>query len=220
MDLLLCMSEAYFEESWAQKMADRKDTETLDLRGLDGCRCYCDESSASVIRKAISPFNPEGRHWIDTGDYHYITLFWLEKITEPFDLLLLDNHPDDQAPAFGDGLLSCGGWVKKACGTIPLLGDVFWNTCVRPSSRPLYISIDLDVLSSDWARTDWSQGEMCPEELENMLMSAFRGRRVIGVDICGGLTTEKGAVPRDLRLNASIRGRLLEILEKLSISCS
>lgn len=38
---------------------------------------------------------------------------WVERVKEPFRLLVFDNHTDMQLPAFG-GLLSCGGWIASA----------------------------------------------------------------------------------------------------------
>jgi len=218
MDVLLCLSGAYFDELWAPKMVSSAGASVLDLRSLEGTCCYCDALAEASLKEAIAPYGPEGRHWIDTGDYHYLSLLWMEKVDVPFDLLLLDNHPDDQAPAFGSGILSCGGWVKRAKETLPLLGEVFWNRDVPPSSRPLYISLDTDVLSPEWARTDWSQGEMTLDSLLQILSAAAANRRVIGIDICGGLTLEKGAAPQDLQTNVSTRERLLEFLNGLSIS--
>ena len=40
-------------------------------------------------------------------------LLWMEKITEPFSLVLFDRHPDTQRPSFGD-ITSCGGWVRSS----------------------------------------------------------------------------------------------------------
>ena len=53
-----------------------------------------------------------------------MTRLWLEKIREPFQLLVLDNHTDMQLPAFG-GILSCGGWIAHALETQPYLKKVF-----------------------------------------------------------------------------------------------
>ena len=53
-----------------------------------------------------------------------MTRLWLEKIGEPFQLLVLDNHTDMQLPAFG-GILSCGGWIAHALETQPYLKKVF-----------------------------------------------------------------------------------------------
>ena len=52
-----------------------------------------------------------------------MTRIWLEKISEPFELLVFDNHTDMQPPAFG-GLLSCGGWIYDSIMELPLLKKV------------------------------------------------------------------------------------------------
>ena len=50
---------------------------------------------------------------------------------------------------------------------------------------PFYISLDKDVLSRHFARTNWSQGELSLPVLEHLMGSMLQSRRVIGVDICG-----------------------------------
>ncbi len=148
-------------------------------------------------------------HCIGTGDYHYVSLFWLERVSEPFLLVLFDHHPDDQPAAFGADLLSCGGWVADA-RRLPMLRSDVWirDAADFPALRtlpdlPLYLSVDLDVLSEDYARTDWDQGRMTLDELSGALRELTASRRILGVDLCGGHTLEKGASPEDLALNAS-----------------
>ncbi|MBQ9185031.1 MAG: arginase family protein [Bacteroidales bacterium] len=63
-------------------------------------------------------------NFIDSGDYHYVSALMLEGIREPFSLVLLDNHPDMQSPAFGGDILSCGGWVRWALERMPMLQRV------------------------------------------------------------------------------------------------
>ena len=72
-----------------------------DFSGLEGSCCYCSGEAGAEMRKRISALPLEAVHYIGTGDYHYQTLFWLERIGRPFALLLIDNHPDDQPGAFG-----------------------------------------------------------------------------------------------------------------------
>lgn len=33
-----------------------------------------------------------GIHFLDSGNYHYVTKLWLDQVKEPFDLLVLDHH--------------------------------------------------------------------------------------------------------------------------------
>lgn len=209
----------------------------FDFRDLEGTGCYCDAEAGAVLARAARDFGPEGVHWIDTGDFHYISKFFLDAVGEPFELLLLDHHSDRQESAFG-GILSCGSWVAEALASNPNLKSVVsigpqeGASSAAPESSelevtpggvpglrdtasstelPLYISIDLDVLDPEVFATNWDQGSMSAEQLEETL-SAFRARRILGVDICGGLTSEKGATPATLYRNFSYRRRLTAFL--------
>ena len=94
-----------------------------ELSDLSGCNCYCDAEASDRIRKKIQAFTGKGLHFIDSGNYHYMTRLWLEKLQIPFRLLVFDNHTDMQPPAFG-GLLSCGGWIAVSLEELPLLQEV------------------------------------------------------------------------------------------------
>lgn len=189
------------------------ETRFSDYQQIAGSRCYCSEDAGNEIRRMISAMPLHAVHYIGTGDFHYQTLFWLERITEPFALVLLDNHPDDQPGAFGEELLSCGNWVLHA-RRLPMLRSFSWvrkpddfSQGMLPDGLPLYISVDLDVLSREFAHTDWDQGEMSLQELVSILgdIPASGGHRIIGVDICGGTAPEKGGTDADMELNTSTR---------------
>lgn len=94
-----------------------------ELSDLSGCNCYCDAEASDRIRKEIQAFTGKGLHFIDSGNYHYMTRLWLEKLQIPFRLLVFDNHTDMHPPAFG-GLLSCGGWIAASLEELPLLQEV------------------------------------------------------------------------------------------------
>ena len=94
-----------------------------ELSDLSGCNCYCDAEASDRIRKEIQAFTGKGLHFIDSGNYHYMTRLWLEKLQIPIRLLVFDNHTDMQPPAFG-GLLSCGGWIAASLEELPLLQEV------------------------------------------------------------------------------------------------
>ena len=221
--------------------------ETVDLSSLEGTNCYCDAAAAGAIRSAISGLPVRALHWLDTGDYHYLSRFWLEKAAgelgdDPFALVLFDHHPDMQEPAFG-GVLSCGGWARDAFLGIPnltqvlLVGinpdleveilDLVFDGVLAVTSEdlrhtgdglsqdvlemfsllepriPVYISIDKDVLTKDYARTDWDQGCMTLPQLEQAVRLAASGHRLIGSDVCGGLVRGKGGGDGDFAVNLS-----------------
>jgi hypothetical protein len=92
----------------------------IDCQDISGTDCYCDEIAEEEIKSRLTGIGPEGIHFLDSGNYHYLTLFFLQKLPEdqPFELILFDNHPDSKEPAFGD-ILSCGGWVRKAWEKVP-----------------------------------------------------------------------------------------------------
>ena len=237
-----------------------------DFSALEGTNCYCSDESAAQIRQAISGLPLCAVHRIGTGDYHYVSLFWLERVTEPFTLILFDNHPDDQPTAFSPDTLSCGSWVAEA-RKLPFCQDVIWirqasvsrdffqserplypgrhvresvaarghvnggtagaagggmseakirRTCLPEIREPLwpnkvYLSIDLDVLSEEYARTDWDQGTMTLEELVKAIEEIKASSHILGVDICGGLTPQRGATDDDLALNSRTETSIISV---------
>jgi hypothetical protein len=191
----------------------------LSFSDLDGTECYCDEAAAEVIRRRIKPYPAEALHWIDGGDYHYVTKFWLEKLRRPFDLILLDHHSDDQPSAFGGGLLSCGGWVADARRDLPLLRGSLWISQypgpALQSGRPVYLSIDKDILSTEEARTNWDQGTMTLPQLEDILRTVAASRELLGIDVCGGLSLSKGACGKDVDINRRADEKLQAFLVSL-----
>ena len=190
-EFTIALSGMFGDEGWERGTL-------VDLSHLEGTCCYCAGESADAIRKQLGDIPENAIHYIDGGDYHYLTLFFLEKIKEPFQLLLLDNHPDDQPPLLGEGLLSCGSWVAEA-KKLENLKKVFWNS--RPDEDiPVYVSIDLDFLDRNYARTNWDQGTASPETAKSLIPKEF-----IGADICGGITKSQGGTPEDFRINAATR---------------
>ena len=96
----------------------------VDCSSLQGTNCYCDEEARKKLRELIRPYPMEGLHYIDSGNYHYVTELWLEKAQEPFVLVVFDHHTDMQ-PSMFDQLLSCGCWVKQVIDTNPYVKKVF-----------------------------------------------------------------------------------------------
>lgn len=184
------------------------DVVNADFSSLEGTCCYCSAESAALIRQQISATPLRALHLIGTGDYHYVSLFFLERIADPFELVLYDHHPDDQAAAFGGELLSCGSWVREA-RRLPMLGASYLvrhSTDLHnlsPGGLPVYISLDLDVLSPEYARTDWDQGDLTLKELQLSLDELAGRREIVGADICGGITRAQGGTDADIALNRS-----------------
>ena len=181
-------------------------------REMEGTNCYCDAAAREQVLSGLPAVLPRLR-WIDSGDYHYLSHLLALREKEPFHLVLLDHHPDNQEPAFG-GVLSCGSWGKEMQEENGLLRSVLsigpegcgeeipagWLEERR--GERVYVSLDKDIMGREWARTDWSQGGHTLEQVKGILGQLLEGPvQVAAVDICGGLSPEKGATPEDLRIN-------------------
>ena len=120
--VIMNFSGIYKNQSFYKDHAE-KEIFWTELSDLSGCNCYCDAEAADRICEEIQNYTGNGIHFIDSGNYHYMTRLWLEKQQVPFRLLVFDNHTDMQPPAFG-GLLSCGGWIAASLEELPLLHEV------------------------------------------------------------------------------------------------
>lgn len=216
--LILDLSGVYQDSGFAAAMAHR--ATRLELSGIEGTTCYCDPDAEARLHAVVAD-RTERIHWIDSGDYHYLTKVLTDAlVSEPFTLVLFDHHPDDQAPAFG-GVLSCGGWVASMQAENALLERVIAvgpdgaDPALEVDGKAVWISLDKDVLSTAYARTDWSQGELTLPELETKLAEIFRrSARVLGVDICGEFPEHKGGNPEDQRINRETDLAIQQFLEQ------
>ena len=203
----------------------------VELGEIEGTVCYCDAAAEAEIRRRLAPVADAGIRWIDSGDYHYVTKILAEFQQEPFVLVLVDNHPDDQEPVFG-GVLSCGSWVKALRESQPMLQAV-WT--LGPDHRirgpkvdreleegiddllealegqRVYLSIDKDVLRREESRTDWGQGSYALETLAGWLRKLLK-MNVVAIDLCGEFAPSKGATPEDLRINGETNRYLQELI--------
>ena len=222
----------YEAEGFLQSLQDRRvPYRQVRLGDIEGTCCYCDPEAEAEISRRLEPVPEERVRWIDSGDYHYVTKILAAREREPFTLVLVDNHPDDQAPAFG-GVLSCGSWVKELRETCPMLEEAWTlgpDHRIRNASgtvdreleegiddlvaalegKRVYLSVDKDVLDRTFARTDWSQGTYSLDTLKGWLERLLR-LNVVAVDVCGGLSPAQGAKPQDLRVNGETDVELQE----------
>ncbi len=207
----------------------------VGMEDVEGTGCYCDPEAESEIRRRLEPFRAARIRWIDSGDYHYVTKILAEFQKEPFVLVLIDNHPDDQEPAFGGDVLSCGSWVKAMREGNPFLEEVWTlgpDRRIRNASgtvdreleeeigdlvaalkgHRVYLSVDKDVLRWEESRTDWSQGNYSLRQIKGWLEPLLKGQEIVAVDLCGELSPAKGATPEDLRINLNTNIDLQEFI--------
>lgn len=217
----------------------------IDCKNISGTNGYCDDSAADEIRKILSDVAVNGIHFIDNGNYHYISKFTTERVNTSFTLVVFDHHSDMMEPSFA-GLLSCGSWILNSAETNPyikrivLIGIseeqkelipeinkeiiVYTDTEIRqlsnvtfPNDVPVYISIDKDVLSPDELVTSWDQGIIKTEELTSVLDSILPDKELIGVDICGECAPHTGANDDDTT-NESFNKLMVEYFQRLSLT--
>lgn len=100
----------------SEKFYKSESCQWIDCTDILGTNGYCDKIAEKQIRERIKKISPEGIHFIDSGNFHYVSRFWIDKIEKPFVLVLFDHHTDMQPSRFGD-FMSCGSWVKEILDT-------------------------------------------------------------------------------------------------------
>lgn len=119
--VLMCFSDCYEHQTFYHELSVK--TQSCDLRGLSGTNCYCDQEAMEILTEQIKKYPLKGIHFLDSGNYHYLTRIWIDRIRQPFRLLVFDNHTDLQPAAFGS-ILSCGGWIDHALSDLAFLEEV------------------------------------------------------------------------------------------------
>jgi arginase family enzyme len=64
-----------------------------------------------VLERLLRRVDGPSLTFLGSGDFHHVTLAMLRRISEPFVLLMFDNHPDWMR---GIPFLHCGTWVRHA----------------------------------------------------------------------------------------------------------
>lgn len=99
-----------FTGVYAKDTFDFKDFDYIDCTDITGADMYCDKNAEDEIKKRLEKYGASGVHFLDSGNYHYVTKFFLDKIKSPFSLVLFDYHSDMQQPMIHE-LTSCGSWA-------------------------------------------------------------------------------------------------------------
>lgn len=96
--------------------------EWIDCSDLTGVNGFCDDEAIAEIETRIGRLESR-MHFIDGGNFHYLSCLLLRKIQEPFTLVVFDHHTD-MKPSLFEGLLSCGCWIKRVLDSQPYLKRV------------------------------------------------------------------------------------------------
>jgi hypothetical protein len=100
-------------------------------------------------------------------------------------------------------------------------------------TEAVYITIDKDALAPSEATTNWDQGCMTLEDIESLFAILARGKRIVGIDVCGDHSPPQfrdlfrrtlsfldrartAPTAQDLAVNASTNARLFDSLAALT----
>ena len=85
----------------------------IDCSDIEETDMYCSKEANKRIWEKIKPYGIQGIHYIDSGNYHYISKIITDHIDEPFGLVMYDHHTDMQIPMV-PGMMSCRDWAGQA----------------------------------------------------------------------------------------------------------
>ena len=88
------------------------DINWIDCSDIEGCDLYCSGLAREEIKKRTEKYGIYGIHFIDSGNYHYVTKILTDRIDSKFSLVLYDHHTDMQKPLI-EGMTSCGDWAAQ-----------------------------------------------------------------------------------------------------------
>lgn len=95
----------------------------IDISDLYGTHIMCALDNLAVIEKRLPQQTNSQLYFLGSGNYHYLTLPLLNRIREPFTLVVFDHHNDAGLLPF-KGMTSCGSWIHDALEEIPFLEKV------------------------------------------------------------------------------------------------
>ena len=96
-----------------QNVDEQKEPITIiDCSDIQGCDLYCTTEAENEIIKRTGQYGISGIHFIDSGNYHYISKINTDRIDYDFSLVLYDHHTDMQKPML-EGMTSCGDWAGQ-----------------------------------------------------------------------------------------------------------
>ena len=92
----------------------------IDCSDITGCDMYVSDEAEKKIGERIDSVGIHGIHFLDSGNYHYVTKIMTDRIKKPFSLVVFDHHTDMQKPMI-DGMISCGDWAEKVLSDNPYI---------------------------------------------------------------------------------------------------
>lgn len=196
-NLLLDFSHTYPEGIEAQAEGLKR----IDMSDIEGTDMYCSLEAEAEIRKRLHPYGAEGVHFLDNGNYHYVTRFFIEKIRVPFALVLFDHHSDMQQPMIHE-LTGCGSWA----------GEILWKN--QYLKQLILIGPDPETIGEIPEEMRKKLVCISMQEIENV--SAEKEIKKINMDLPAYLSIDKDVLERYYaRTNWNQGNMSMETLRKL-----
>ena len=114
--LILDFSHVYCDENIPKNTG----IHWLDCSEIEECDLYCSRQAEEKIREKIKPYGIHGIHFLDSGNYHYVTEIMTSQIQKEFQLVVFDHHTDMQKPMI-EHMTSCGDWAGKVIKDNPYI---------------------------------------------------------------------------------------------------
>lgn len=151
----------------------------LDCSDIQESNMYCSEKAAEQIGRCIERYGIRGIHYIDNGNYHYITKLMTDRIKEPFSLIIFDHHTDMQKPMV-TSMMSCGDWAGLVLDNNKYLKNM---VLVGPSKKDIE---EIEASSVDkliaYSAEELRNPDKTKEELEAKLKINFNIPVYISID--------------------------------------
>jgi hypothetical protein len=105
-----------------RELIQRTGAEVIPFQGWGPrIRMGCSFGTYGRFETALSSATGPALTFYGSGDFHHVTLGLLRRLTTPFNLLVLDKHPDWMR---GIPIMHCGTWLLHAL-TLPNIRRVF-----------------------------------------------------------------------------------------------
>ncbi|MDD9150368.1 arginase [Sporolactobacillus sp. CQH2019] len=187
----------------------------IDFSNLRETSLYCSPRAFRIICDRLALIPDKGLAFLGSGNYHYAALALMREIVHPFTLVLFDHHTDLSKGQIGPLLscsswvyhaLAAVPRLKKVIiiGPDPLSVRsassmirrkviVFPENRIPPGERiasviptkAIQISIDKDILSPRFVKTNWDQGKLSIGQLCQSIKELLSIKEVEEIDVCG-----------------------------------
>lgn len=109
-----------FTGIYSEVEAEKEKLTYIDCKDILETDMYCSKEAEYEIKQRIEKFGPYGIHFLDSGNYHYVTKLFVEQIKAPFSLVLFDYHDDMRKRAVHE-MTDCGSWAREIILNHPYL---------------------------------------------------------------------------------------------------